>query len=79
MSNNKRNFHLLYGAALLLMGIAMLFQIPKKIPQIMQIEYFASNPGFVYFCSYMIAVLLIGGGLKKIYHNYQDRDKTNNE
>ena len=61
------------------MGIALLVQIPKKISQIMQIEYFASNPGFAYFCSYLIAVLLIGGGLKKIYSNFQDRDKTNHK
>jgi cobalamin biosynthesis protein CobD/CbiB len=60
-----------WGTLLILAGIGVFFRIPQVMPQIKQIEYFASIIWFVYFCFYMLGILLILGGAKKIYTNYK--------
>lgn len=60
-----------WGTLLILVGIGVFFRIPQVMPQIKQIEYFASIIWFVYFCFYMLGILLILGGAKKIYTNYK--------
>jgi hypothetical protein len=60
-----------WGTLLILAGVGVFFRIPQVMPQIKQIEYFASIIWFVYFCFYMLGILLILGGAKKIYTNYK--------
>ncbi len=72
MSDSKARIHLFYGIALILAGIGMFFKIPEKIPQILeQNSQLASAETFVYFCFYLMAIILIGGGAKKIWANYK--------
>ena len=73
----KTYIQLIWGIALVVAGIGVLFRIPQVMPQIKQIEYFASIIYFVYFCFYVMAILLIGGGAKKIY-TYLNGNKLNN-
>jgi len=40
------------------------------MPRIEKIEQYSQIMPFIYFCFYLIGVLLIVGGLKKIYDNY---------
>ena len=68
---NKVYIQLSWGTLLILAGIGVFFRIPQVMPQIKQIEYFASIIWFVYFCFYMLGILLILGGSKKIYTNYK--------
>lgn len=68
---NKVYIQLGWGTVLILAGIGVFFRIPQVMPQIKQIEYFASFMWFVYFCFYMLGILLILGGSKKIYTNYK--------
>ncbi|MGD9412652.1 MAG: hypothetical protein PVJ54_12370, partial [Desulfobacterales bacterium] len=49
-------------------GVGVLFRIPQVMPEIKKIEHFAPYMLFIYFCFYLLAVLLIAGGGKKIYH-----------
>jgi hypothetical protein len=70
MDNGKNFFQLIWGAALVLMGIGVFFRIPQVWPQIEKIEYFSSVLPFIRFCFYLIGVMLIGGGSKKIYEHY---------
>jgi len=74
---NKTDIQLIWGIALVAAGIGVLFRIPQVMPQIKQIEYFASIIYFVYFCFYVMAILLIGGGAKKIF-TYLKGSKLNN-
>jgi hypothetical protein len=67
MPDPKSNFQLIWGLLLTLAGVGLLFRIPQVMPQIRQIEYFASVIPFIYFCFYFMAALLIAGGVKKIY------------
>ena len=66
---NKIYMQLVWGALLILAGVGVFFRIPQVMPQIKTIETFAAIIGFIYFCFYLIGVLLIAGGARKIYDN----------
>ena len=81
MAKNKKVVQLVWGIALVLAGIGVFYRIPQVMPKIEQIEQFSSIMFFIRFCFYFLGVLLIGGGVKKIYDNYQsqrDSDKDKN-
>ena len=61
MEKNNIKIQALWGVALVLMGVALLFEIPHKVSEIQQL----SNP-FLQFCLYFMAIALIFGGVKKI-------------
>jgi hypothetical protein len=67
MPDNKTTIQLIWGAALLLVGIGVFYRIPQVMPDIEKIEQFASMTVYIRFCFYLIGILLIGGGAKKIY------------
>ena len=66
---NKIYFQLIWGILLLIAGIGVFFRIPQVMPQIKTIESFASIIGFIYFCFYLLGVLLMVGGARKIHAN----------
>ncbi|MGD9410724.1 MAG: hypothetical protein PVJ54_02650, partial [Desulfobacterales bacterium] len=68
MAKKKSTVQLIWGILLLLAGFGVLFRIPQVMPEIKKIEHFAPYMLFIYFCFYLLAVLLITGGGKKIYH-----------
>jgi cobalamin biosynthesis protein CobD/CbiB len=68
MAKKKSTVQLIWGILLLLAGFGVLFRIPQVMPEIKKIEHFAPYMLFIYFCFYLLAVLLIAGGGKKIYH-----------
>jgi uncharacterized membrane protein HdeD (DUF308 family) len=67
---SKSIVQLIWGVALCLAGIGVFFRIPQVMPQIEKIEYFSSVMFFIRFSFYLIGILLVAGGIKKIYHNY---------
>jgi uncharacterized membrane protein HdeD (DUF308 family) len=71
MDKNKIHVQLVWGALLVLMGIAFFFQIPQAMLRIKSIESSSLEIGFIYFCLYLIDLGLIVGGVKKIYANYR--------
>ena len=79
MDKNKIHYQLVWGALLVLMGIAFFFQIPQAMHRIKSIESSSMEIGFIYFCLYLIDLGLIVGGVKKIYTNYKSlkRQDTN--
>lgn len=60
---------LIYGVALFLAGVGIFFMMPQKMAQMELMEVTPFYIRFTRFCFYLIAVLLIGGGSKKIYDN----------
>jgi hypothetical protein len=68
---NKPVIQVIYGIALTLAGIGVFYRIPQVMPKIEQMRQFSSVMGFIHFSFYLLGVLLIGGGLKKIYENYK--------
>jgi uncharacterized membrane protein HdeD (DUF308 family) len=71
MDKNKIQVQLVWGALLVLMGIAFFFQIPQAMLRIKSIESSSLEIGFIYFCLYLIDLGLVVGGVKKIYANYR--------
>jgi hypothetical protein len=81
MNRNKSIAQVLWGAALVLAGIGVIFRMPQVLPQIFNLEQFSSIKGFIYVCFYFMAFVLIGGGAKKIYQHAKGlkRDLTNQQ
>ena len=68
MPNKKFTLQLVWGILLLLAGVGVFFRIPQVMPEIKKIAHFAPYIMFIYFCFYLIGILLIVGGGKKVYH-----------
>ena len=66
MAKDKSNLQLIWGIALLLAGVGVVFRVDQVMPKIVSIESLASAGGYIRFCFYFMAVILVGGGLKKI-------------
>ncbi len=79
MDKNKTSFQLTWGILLILAGIGVLFKIPFAMPKIEAIEYFSRATLFIRFCLYLMAILLIGGGSRKIYEHYQKPEKDESD
>jgi len=71
MDRNKSIFHLIYGILLVLMGLMLFVQAPQVMERIVQIEYYAPIKWFIRIIIYLIAVMLVVGGGRKIYDNYK--------
>ena len=69
-SRDKTAVQLIWGIALVLVGIGVFFRIPQVMPRIAEIEQFSQVMFYIRFCFYLMGILLIGGGSKKIYKYY---------
>ena len=67
MADKKNTLQLIWGVLLVLAGIGVFFRIPQLMPGIKKIEQFASYIYSIYFCFYLLAILLIAGGGRKVY------------
>ncbi len=70
MKKENKTFQLIWGIALILMGFGVFYRLPQVWPDIQKIEIFSSILPFIRFCFYVMAIILIGGGSKKIYENF---------
>lgn len=73
MQGSKRNVQIVWGVLLIAAGIGVFIRIPQVMPQIAQIEHFSSILVFIRFCFYLIGVMLIGGGAKKLLEHLKKR------
>ncbi len=75
MSDKNSNFQIVWGIALVLMGIMVFFRIPQVMLEIERIETFSSSLGFIRFCFYFMAVMLTAGGGQKLYRQFITQKK----
>jgi hypothetical protein len=69
---------LTWGILLVAAGVGVFFRIPQVMPRLEQIQHFAAAPTLVRLCFYLMGILLIGGGSKKIIHYFRrDNDSGN--
>ena len=71
MERSKAIFHVVWGVLLLLMGALLFIRVPQVMERITQIEYHSFVKWFIRIIIYIIALLLIGGGARKIYDHYK--------
>jgi hypothetical protein len=62
---------LIWGLTLVFAGFGVFYRIPQVMPKIEQIQQFSSATGVIRFCFYVIGIILIGGGLKKIVNHFK--------
>lgn len=67
---------LIWGAALTVVGIGVFVRIPQVMPKLEQMDQFSGVMWFVRFCFYLMGVILIGGGIKKIVHYFRPARKN---
>jgi len=72
MEKNNIIIQLIWGIALASVGLIMFIKIPAKMAEIEQ--QFSSGILFLRFSLYLISILLMGGGAKKIYSAYLQLD-----
>jgi hypothetical protein len=70
VKDKKSTIQIIWGAALLLVGLGVFFRIPQVMPMIQQIDQYASALPYIRFCLYLLGILLVGGGIKKIWGYY---------
>ncbi|CAN2042554.1 hypothetical protein GMMP15_850030 [Candidatus Magnetomoraceae bacterium gMMP-15] len=63
---------IVWGIALTLMGIMVIYKIPEKFQGMGEMS--TNNP-FAKLCFYLIGIMLILGGLKKLYDQYTKKDE----
>jgi hypothetical protein len=72
MTDKRMNMaQIVWAIALILAGLGVFYRIPQVMPSIEQIPRFADASGFIRFCFYFIGVFLIGGGCKKLFYQYR--------
>ena len=71
MDKKKIHIQLVWGGLLVLAGIGVFFRIPQVMPRIKTIESFSSVIWFIYICFYLLGILLIMGGARKLWENYR--------
>jgi Mn2+/Fe2+ NRAMP family transporter len=70
-SQQNTNIQLIWGVALTLVGIGVILRIPQVMPRLEEMEQFSSTMWFIRFCFYLMGVILIGGGIKKILNHFR--------
>jgi hypothetical protein len=74
---SKRNVQLIWGGALILMGVAVFFRIPQVMPKLAEMGQSATTIGFIRICFYLLGFILVGGGVKKIMGQFKpDENKS---
>jgi hypothetical protein len=69
---NPNNIQLIWGIALVLAGLGVFYRIPQVMPKIASFKQFASSIWFIRFCFYFMGIILIGGGIKKIWNHFKE-------
>jgi uncharacterized membrane protein HdeD (DUF308 family) len=82
MSNDpghKNNSQLIWGIALALVGLAVFVRIPQVMPELEKFQYFSGVTGFIRVCFYLMGIILLGGGIKKIVNYFQSASHEKKE
>ena len=65
--SSNGTLQLIWGIALALAGVGVFVRIPQVMPKIAQIEVFSTSTGIIRICIYLMGIILLGGGIQKIY------------
>ena len=79
MPDNKTIIQIVWGVVLSAAGLGVFFAIPQKMAEIEKSGFFSSNLFFIKFSFCLIGLLLLGGGIKKIFKNCRDLHKKDSE
>ncbi|MFZ1985335.1 MAG: hypothetical protein WAU91_13035 [Desulfatitalea sp.] len=69
--SSTRSIQLIWGIALVLAGLGMFVYIPQRMSELAQSGSFFGNSVVARLCLYLMAILLVGGGAKKIIRYFR--------
>ena len=69
----RSRLQLIWGVALTIVGIAVFFRIPQVMPQLAQMGQSPTALVFIRICFYILGMILLGGGVKKIVHYFRQQ------
>ncbi len=72
---DKKNIQMIWGGLLVLAGLGVFYRIPQVMPRIAQMDAFANALPLIRFCFYFLGVLLVYGGGRKLYENYNKKNR----
>ena len=72
MEKKRSKIQVIWGFALFLMGLGVFYRIPQVMPKIEEFQKSSLILFFIRICFYLMGIILIGGGAKKLYNNYKD-------
>jgi uncharacterized membrane protein HdeD (DUF308 family) len=75
MTTPNTKWQIVWGVLLCLAGISVFFRVYQLGPRIDDIAGQPSTALFARICIYIMGFVLIGGGLKKIWHHYLESRK----
>lgn len=64
--DSKDRVQLIWGFALVFMGVAFFFRIPYALERISVSEHTAIFYVFIRVCMFLVSIILVGGGVKKL-------------
>lgn len=70
-TKTRNNVQLVWGIALMMAGVGIFVRIPQVMPKLAQMEYFSSALWLIRFCFYLMGIILVGGGLKKVLNYFR--------
>lgn len=73
---SKNTVQIVWGTALILVGVAVFFRIPQVIPQLVQMGQSSTTVWFVRICFYLMGFLLVGGGIKKFVQYFSPEESA---
>ena len=75
MGEKKASIQIVWGLLLILAGVGVLIRVNLLESEIKTVASQPSAQLFIHICVYIMAVLLIGGGVRKI-RNYLKKDRS---
>ena len=72
----NNNIQLAWGAALILMGVAVFFRLPQVVPKLTEMGLPAFTIGFFRICLYIIGFVLVGGGVRKWILHFNQKETS---
>ncbi len=76
MGDKKAPIQLVWGILLVLAGVGVVIRVSLLESEIKSIAGQPSVEVFIRICFYVMAILLIGGGVKKIRRLYKNRPES---
>jgi hypothetical protein len=73
---SRNNIQLIWGAALILVGISVFFKVPLVVPKLEAMGLSGATIGFFSACLYIIGFILVGGGVRKWFLHFRPEEKS---
>jgi hypothetical protein len=73
---STNNIQLIWGAALILVGVSVFFKVPLVVPKLKAMALSEGTIGFFSVCLYIIGFILVGGGVRKWIQHFKPEDES---